>query len=66
MMGLSASAFAWGVKDRWARMFTSDSEILRLTSIALPILGYASSETARKPWVVGSSEGVHVRPPLLM
>ncbi|KAL4320264.1 hypothetical protein GQ457_18G012390 [Hibiscus cannabinus] len=39
MMGLSASAFAWGVKDKWARMFTSDSEILRLTSIALPILG---------------------------
>ncbi|MBA0584950.1 protein DETOXIFICATION 51 [Gossypium raimondii] len=38
-MGLSASTFASTTKDKWARMFTSDPEILRLTSIALPILG---------------------------
>lgn len=39
MTGLSASTFAYTTKDKWARMFTSDPEILRLTSISLPILG---------------------------
>ncbi|XWS69945.1 hypothetical protein CRYUN_Cryun03dG0007000 [Craigia yunnanensis] len=51
MMGLSASTFASGIRDKWARMFTSDSEILRLTSIALPILGLC--ELGNCPQTVG-------------
>ncbi|KAL5572536.1 hypothetical protein UlMin_022133 [Ulmus minor] len=39
MIGLSAMSFASGMRDIWGRMFTSDAEILRLTSAALPILG---------------------------
>ncbi|KAK8476852.1 hypothetical protein V6N13_144776 [Hibiscus sabdariffa] len=50
-MGLSASTFASAMRDRWARMFTSDSEILRLTSIALPILGLC--ELGNCPQTVG-------------
>ena len=51
MMGLSASTFASGMRDKWARMFTSDSEILQLTSIALPILGLC--ELGNCPQTVG-------------
>ncbi|OMO58321.1 Multi antimicrobial extrusion protein [Corchorus olitorius] len=51
LMGLSASMFASGMRDKWARMFTSDSEILRLTSIALPILGLC--ELGNCPQTVG-------------
>ncbi|KAG4197486.1 hypothetical protein ERO13_A05G026100v2 [Gossypium hirsutum] len=51
MMGLSASTFASGMRDKWAHMFTSDSEILRLTSIALPILGLC--ELGNCPQTVG-------------
>lgn len=39
LMGLSALIFTTSVKNIWARMFTNDSDILRLTSIALPIIG---------------------------
>ncbi|KAK4768964.1 hypothetical protein SAY86_027114 [Trapa natans] len=38
-MGLSAATFATSVRDRWARMFTHDASIIRMTSAALPILG---------------------------
>ncbi|KAE8712553.1 FRIGIDA-like protein 4a-like [Hibiscus syriacus] len=51
MMGLSASTFASAMRDKWATMFTSDSEILRLTSIALPILGLC--ELGNCPQTVG-------------
>lgn len=51
MMGLSASTFASGMRNNWARMFTSDPEILRLTSIALPILGLC--ELGNCPQTVG-------------
>ncbi|XP_050373109.1 protein DETOXIFICATION 51 [Argentina anserina] len=39
VMGLSAMAFASGMRGVWGRMFTADEEIIRLTSAALPILG---------------------------
>ncbi|XP_010267127.1 PREDICTED: protein DETOXIFICATION 51-like [Nelumbo nucifera] len=51
MMGLSATAFTSGMRDRWGRMFTSDAEILRLTSAALPILGMC--EIGNCPQTVG-------------
>ncbi|MFQ6671429.1 hypothetical protein Gotur_035970 [Gossypium turneri] len=51
MTGLSASTFASSMKDKWAMMFTSDSEIVRLTSIALPILGLC--ELGNCPQTVG-------------
>ncbi|XP_010526432.1 PREDICTED: protein DETOXIFICATION 51-like [Tarenaya hassleriana] len=38
-MGLTASAFACGVRNSWGRMFTADADILRLTASALPLLG---------------------------
>ncbi|KAJ8768731.1 hypothetical protein K2173_023635 [Erythroxylum novogranatense] len=50
-MGLSASVFASKMKDMWGRMFTSDPEILRLTSAALPILGLC--ELGNCPQTVG-------------
>ncbi|GAA0152235.1 transporter [Lithospermum erythrorhizon] len=39
LLGLSAMCFASSMKDVWARMFTEDVDILRLTSAALPIIG---------------------------
>ncbi|XP_022751720.1 protein DETOXIFICATION 51-like [Durio zibethinus] len=51
IMGLSASTFASGMRNKWAPMFTSDSEILRLTSNALPILGLC--ELGNCPQTVG-------------
>lgn len=50
-MGLSAMSFASGMRDKWGRMFTSDAEILRLTSAALPILGLC--ELGNCPQTVG-------------
>ncbi|POO00549.1 Multi antimicrobial extrusion protein [Trema orientale] len=49
--GLSAMGFAYGMRDTWGRMFTSDAEILRLTSAALPILGLC--ELGNCPQTVG-------------
>ncbi|KAK1632465.1 hypothetical protein QYE76_006780 [Lolium multiflorum] len=40
-LGLVACAFAVSVRGVWARMFTSDDAILRLTAAALPLLGLA-------------------------
>ncbi|GLT98603.1 hypothetical protein SLE2022_161010 [Rubroshorea leprosula] len=39
IIGLSTSMFAYGMRDRWGRMFTNDPDILRLASAALPIIG---------------------------
>ncbi|KAK1315361.1 MATE efflux family protein LAL5 [Acorus calamus] len=51
VMGFSAMGFATGVKDVWGKMFTSDPEILRLTSLALPIVGLC--ELGNYPQTVG-------------
>ncbi|KAK3129664.1 hypothetical protein QOZ80_6BG0483030 [Eleusine coracana subsp. coracana] len=40
-LGLVACAFAVSVRGAWARMFTDDAAILRLTASALPLLGLA-------------------------
>ncbi|XP_048571952.1 protein DETOXIFICATION 48-like [Triticum urartu] len=39
VIGAVASTFMISVRNHWGRMFTSDSEILRLTAVALPIAG---------------------------
>ncbi|KAE8785069.1 protein DETOXIFICATION 48-like [Hordeum vulgare] len=39
VIGAVASTFMVSVRNHWGRMFTSDSEILRLTAVALPIAG---------------------------
>ncbi|XAR66202.1 hypothetical protein NMG60_11012329 [Bertholletia excelsa] len=39
MLGFSALVFAVTVRKIWAKMFTSDSEIITLTSLVLPIIG---------------------------
>ncbi|CAK9137054.1 unnamed protein product [Ilex paraguariensis] len=51
LMGLSAMAFASSTSNIWARMFTNDREILRLTATALPILGLC--ELGNCPQTVG-------------
>ncbi|KAE8658205.1 FRIGIDA-like protein 4a-like [Hibiscus syriacus] len=51
IMGLSALTFATALRDKWALMFTSDTQILRLTSVALPILGLC--ELGNCPQTVG-------------
>ncbi|XP_031482211.1 protein DETOXIFICATION 48-like [Nymphaea colorata] len=38
-LGLCAMSFAVGMRHRWGRLFTSDPQILHLTSVALPIVG---------------------------
>ncbi|KAK4774590.1 hypothetical protein SAY86_009525 [Trapa natans] len=49
--GLSAATFATSMRDTWARLFTHDADILRLTSAALPILGLC--ELGNSPQTVG-------------
>ncbi|MQL93143.1 hypothetical protein Taro_025782 [Colocasia esculenta] len=39
VVGLLAMAFTAAVRHRWGRLFTSDTEILELTAVALPIAG---------------------------
>ncbi|CAM0872135.1 unnamed protein product [Alopecurus aequalis] len=39
VIGAVASTFMVSVRNHWGRMFTSDSDILRLTAVALPIAG---------------------------
>ncbi|XP_050220484.1 protein DETOXIFICATION 51 [Mercurialis annua] len=51
IVGVIASTFASGMKDRWGQMFTRDEEILRLTAAALPILGLC--ELGNSPQTVG-------------
>ncbi|KAK1286692.1 MATE efflux family protein LAL5 [Acorus calamus] len=50
-LGFGAMGFAAGMRDVWGRMFTSDGEILRLTSLALPIVGLC--ELGNFPQTVG-------------
>ncbi|KAM7516932.1 hypothetical protein LguiA_006515 [Lonicera macranthoides] len=38
-LGLTAMMFTMLMRHRWGRLFTSDSEILELTAVALPIVG---------------------------
>ncbi|CAA0403717.1 unnamed protein product [Arabidopsis thaliana] len=51
VMGLTASAFAWGVSDVWGWIFTNDVAIIKLTAAALPILGLC--ELGNCPQTVG-------------
>ncbi|KAL1189196.1 Protein DETOXIFICATION 52 [Cardamine amara subsp. amara] len=51
LMGMTASAFAWGVSDVWGRIFTNDIGIIQLTAAALPILGLC--ELGNCPQTVG-------------
>ncbi|KAL0730252.1 hypothetical protein Bca4012_026345 [Brassica carinata] len=51
VMGMTASAFSWGVSDVWGRIFTNDFDIIRLTAAALPILGLC--ELGNCPQTVG-------------
>ncbi|KVI01218.1 protein DETOXIFICATION 51-like [Cynara cardunculus var. scolymus] len=51
LMGLSAMLFATSMRQNWGRMFTNDSNILRLTSMALPIIGLC--ELGNCPQTVG-------------
>ncbi|KAK7319941.1 hypothetical protein RJT34_04670 [Clitoria ternatea] len=51
VVGFSAMVFAAGMRHRWGRMFTADEDILRLTSMALPILGVC--ELGNCPQTVG-------------
>ncbi|KAG8096908.1 hypothetical protein GUJ93_ZPchr0013g37584 [Zizania palustris] len=39
IVGAAAATFMVSVRNRWGRMFTSDTDILRLTAVALPIAG---------------------------
>lgn len=51
IMGFSAMFFAVGMRRRWGRMFTADEDIIRITSMALPILGIC--ELGNCPQTVG-------------
>ncbi|KVI11536.1 Multi antimicrobial extrusion protein [Cynara cardunculus var. scolymus] len=51
LMGLSAMIFATSTRKTWGQMFTNDSNILRLTSLALPIIGLC--ELGNCPQTVG-------------
>ncbi|KAL6006066.1 Protein DETOXIFICATION 51 [Asimina triloba] len=51
VMGFLAMGFAAGMRNTWGKMFTSDSEILRLTSAALPVVGLC--ELGNCPQTVG-------------
>nr|GEX76631.1 protein DETOXIFICATION 51-like [Tanacetum cinerariifolium] len=51
LMGLSAMVFATSMRETWGKMFTNDSDILKLTSAALPIIGLC--ELGNCPQTVG-------------
>ncbi|PWA39820.1 Multi antimicrobial extrusion protein [Artemisia annua] len=51
LMGLSAMLFATSMRETWGKMFTNDSDILKLTSVALPIIGLC--ELGNCPQTVG-------------
>nr|GMD50395.1 protein DETOXIFICATION 51-like [Ipomoea batatas] len=51
LIGLSAMTFATSMRNLWARIFTHDVNILRLTSAALPILGLC--ELGNCPQTIG-------------
>ncbi|KAH0449335.1 hypothetical protein IEQ34_023135 [Dendrobium chrysotoxum] len=39
LLGLTAFLFSFSVRNTWAKIFTADAEIVRLTASVLPILG---------------------------
>ncbi|KAG6390170.1 hypothetical protein SASPL_151652 [Salvia splendens] len=39
LLGLTALLFAISVRNTWAKMFTDDQDIIRLTTLVLPIIG---------------------------
>ncbi|XP_047171323.1 protein DETOXIFICATION 51-like [Vigna umbellata] len=51
IIGFSAMLFAIGTRRSWGRMFTNDENIIRITSMALPILGIC--ELGNCPQTVG-------------
>ncbi|XAR71745.1 hypothetical protein NMG60_11018150 [Bertholletia excelsa] len=51
MVGFSALAFALMVRKTWATLFTNDGEIIRLTSLVLPIIGLC--ELGNSPQTTG-------------
>lgn len=51
LMGLSAMVFAMCMRNSWAQMYTDDLNIIKLTSVALPILGLC--ELGNCPQTVG-------------
>lgn len=51
VLGVTAMAFATAMRGTWARMYTGDPGIVRLTSAALPILGLC--ELGNCPQTVG-------------
>ncbi|KAL8265302.1 hypothetical protein R6Q59_023432 [Mikania micrantha] len=51
LMGLSAMLFVTSMREKWGLMFTKDTDILRLTSLALPIIGLC--ELGNCPQTVG-------------
>ncbi|KAL9330118.1 hypothetical protein ACSQ67_005121 [Phaseolus vulgaris] len=51
IIGFSAMLFAIGMRESWGRMFTNDENIIRITSLALPILGIC--ELGNCPQTVG-------------
>ncbi|XP_058111330.1 protein DETOXIFICATION 53 [Magnolia sinica] len=65
--GLSAFAFTTAVRNVWGKMFTSEPQILVLTSIALPIVGFCElgncPQTAGCGVMMGSARatvGAHI------
>ncbi|KAJ4782144.1 Protein DETOXIFICATION [Rhynchospora pubera] len=51
VMGLCAMGFAFSMKNIWAGFFTNDTQIQRLTAVALPIIGLC--ELGNCPQTVG-------------
>lgn len=56
-MGLAAMGFTTGIRDKWARLFTNDAEILRLTAAALPIVGLCELGNCPQTVVCGVLRG---------
>lgn len=57
MMGISALFFAITVRTLWASMFTSDKEIITLTSCVLPIIGLCELGNCPQTTVCGVLRG---------
>ncbi|CAI9091861.1 OLC1v1026965C1 [Oldenlandia corymbosa var. corymbosa] len=59
LWGFSAFAFTILIRDAWGKLYTQDYEILRLTSISIPIIGFCelgnSPQTAACGILIGSA-----------
>ncbi|XP_042514756.1 protein DETOXIFICATION 53 [Macadamia integrifolia] len=55
--GLSAVAFTTAVKNVWGKMFTGDEQILALTSLSLPIVGFCELGNAPQTAACGVFTG---------